>query len=89
MSDAQNRVYSKWIFLGWFSGARSLTVGYKGQFPRIDMHPRLGVYATSALLDAGARPDETVSSPMPNAAKEAAVATAEPLDEPDAKAAAR
>lgn len=61
-----------------------LTVGYNGQFPRIDMQPRLGVYATRALLDAGARPEETVSSPMPKAENEAAVATAEPLDEPDA-----
>jgi hypothetical protein len=43
-----------------------------------------GVYATIALLDAGERPEETVSVPRENAQKFAAVATAEPFDEPDA-----
>ena len=64
-------------------------VGKSGQFPRIDINPRDGVYATSPLLDAGDRPEEIVSSPIPNAPKLAAVAVAEPLDEPDAKAAVR
>jgi hypothetical protein len=53
------------------------------------MMPREGVYAHSALLDAGARPDDHVSSPMPNAHNDAAVAVPEPFDEPDPKAAVR
>src|SRR5690606_40567818 len=57
------------------------------QLPRTEMTPRDGVYATSALLDAGARPDDQVSSPNPNAAKLAAVAVPEPFDEPEANAA--
>jgi hypothetical protein len=48
-----------------------------------------GVYATIALFDAGDRPDETVSVPKENAQKFAAVATADPFDEPDAYAAAK
>lgn len=42
-----------------------------------------------ALLDAGERPELTVSDPRPKAAKLAAVDVAEPLDEPDEKAAVR
>jgi hypothetical protein len=55
----------------------------------MDMRPREGVYATSPLFDAGDRPEEMVSSPMPNTPKLAAVAVAEPFDEPEAKAAVR
>jgi hypothetical protein len=64
-------------------------VGTSGQFPRTEMTPRDGVYAHRALLDAGARPEDQVSSPSPKAAKLAAVAVPEPLDEPEAKAAVR
>ena len=62
-------------------------VGNNGQSPRMDMRPRKGVYATSPLFDAGDRPEEMVSSPMPNTPKLAAVAVAELFDEPEAKAA--
>jgi hypothetical protein len=48
------------------------------------MTPRDGVYAHRALFDAGDRPDDHVSSARPKAAKLAAVAVPEPLDEPDA-----
>jgi hypothetical protein len=41
------------------------------------------------LFDAGARPDDHVSSPKPNAAKLAAVAVPDPFDDPDPKAAVR
>jgi hypothetical protein len=40
-------------------------------------------------LDAGERPELTVSDPMPNAAKLAAVEVAEPFEEPDENAAVR
>lgn len=53
------------------------------------MRPRDGVYATSPLFDAGDRPEEMVSSPMPNVPKLEAVAVAEPFDEPEANAAVR
>src|SRR4051812_49246946 len=64
-------------------------VGNSGQLPRIDMTPRDGVYATRPLLEAGERPEEIVSSPTPKTPKLAAVAVADPLEEPDAKAAVR
>jgi hypothetical protein len=38
------------------------------------------------LFDAGARPDDHVSSARPKAAKLAAVAVPEPFDDPDPKA---
>jgi hypothetical protein len=47
------------------------------------------VYATSELFDAGDLPEETVSVPRLKAAKLAAVAVAEPFDEPDAYAAVK
>ena len=40
----------------------------------------------SALCEAGARPDDQVSSPSPKAAKLAVVAVPEPFDDPEAKA---
>ena len=55
----------------------------------MESHPLEGVYATRALFDAGDRPEETVSSAIPKAAMEAAVETADPLEEPDAQAAAK
>ena len=64
-------------------------VGTSGQLPRTEITPRDGVYATRALFEAGARPDDQVSSPSPNAAKLAAVAVPDPLEEPEAKAAVR
>lgn len=64
-------------------------LGYSGQLPRIEMHPREGMYATRPLFEAGLIPDETVSSSIPNAAKLAAVAAADPLEDPDVKAAVR
>ena len=64
-------------------------VGTSGQFPRVEMTPREGVYAQSPLLEAGARPEDHVSSPNPKAAKLAAVAVPEPLEEPEPKAAVR
>lgn len=70
-------------------GTTTSQVGYSGQFPLIDIQARDGVYATKALFDAEERPDDTVSSPMPEDANEAAVDTADPLDEPEAKAAAK
>ena len=48
-------------------GTTTSIVGTRGQPPRVEMMPRDGVYAHSALLDAGARPDDHVSSPMPKA----------------------
>jgi hypothetical protein len=42
-----------------------------------------------ALLDAGERPDETVSVPREKAQKLELVATADPFDEPEAYAAAK
>jgi hypothetical protein len=44
---------------------------------------------TRALFEAGDLPEDTVSSPIPKALSDAAVETAEPLEEPDQKAAAR
>jgi len=41
------------------------------------------------LFDAGPRPEYHVSSPRPKAAKLAAVAVPEPLEEPEAKGAVR
>jgi hypothetical protein len=64
-------------------------VGTSGQLPRTEITPRDGVYAHSALFEAGDRPDDHVSSPSPNAAKLAAVAVPEPFDEPEAYAAVR
>jgi hypothetical protein len=61
-------------------------VGTSGQFPRAEITPRDGVYATSALLDAGARPDDQVSSASPNALKLAAVAVPDPFDDPEPNA---
>ena len=46
-------------------------------------------FTIERLRQAGARPDDHVSSPSPKAAKLAAVAVPEPLDEPEAKAAVR
>ena len=51
--------------------------------------PRDGVYATSALFEAGDLPEDTVSPPMPKAANEAAVDAPLPFDEPEPNAAAR
>lgn len=70
-------------------GTTTSQVAYSGQLPRMERMPREGVYATSPLLEAGERPDETVSSAIPKAAKQAAVDVADPLEEPDAKAAVR
>ena len=70
-------------------GTTTSMVGTSGQLPRTEMTPREGVYAHSALFDAGPRPLDQVSSPSPNAAKLAAVAVPEPFDEPDAKGAVR
>jgi hypothetical protein len=64
-------------------------VGKSGQFPLIEIKPRDGVYATRPLFEAGDRPDEIVSSPMPNSPKLDAVAVADPFDDPEAKAAVR
>ena len=41
------------------------------------------------MFDAGERPEDQVSAPSPNAAKQAAVAVPEPLEEPEANAAVR
>lgn len=64
-------------------------VGKSGQFPLMDIKPLDGVYATRPLFDAGDRPDEMVSSPIPKNPKLDAVAVADPFDEPEAKAAVR
>ncbi len=40
----------------------------------------------SALCEAGARPEDQVSSPRPNAPKLAVVAVPDPFDDPEAKA---
>ena len=64
-------------------GTTTSIVGTSGQLPRTEMMPRDGVYAHSALFDAGPRPLDQVSSPRPKAAKLAAVAVPEPFDEPD------
>jgi hypothetical protein len=64
-------------------GTTTSIVGTSGQLPRTEITPRLGVYAHSALFDAGARPDDQVSSPRPNAPNDAAVAVPEPFDEPE------
>jgi hypothetical protein len=53
------------------------------------MTSRDPVYAMRALLDAGERPELTVSDPRPKAAKLAAVDVAEPFEEPDENAAVR
>ena len=50
-------------------GTTTSIVGTSGQLPRTEMTPREGVYAQSALFEAGARPVDQVSSPSPNAAK--------------------
>ncbi|SKZ49926.1 Uncharacterised protein [Mycobacteroides abscessus subsp. abscessus] len=70
-------------------GTTTSIVGVNGQLPRTEITPRDGVYATSALFDAGERPLDHVSSPRPNAARLAAVDAPEPFDEPDRYAAAR
>ena len=70
-------------------GTTTSMVGTSGQLPRTEMTPREGVYAHSALFDAGARPDDQVSSPSPKAANDAAVAVPEPFDEPEPNAAVR
>src|SRR5688572_28265749 len=67
-------------------GTTTSMVGVSGQFPRIDMMPRLGVYAQSALFEAGARPLDHVSSPSPKAQRDAAVAVPEPFDDPEPNA---
>jgi hypothetical protein len=59
------------------------------QLPRIEMSPLDGVYATRPLFEAGDLPEEIVSSPIPKTPKLAAVAVADPFEEPDAKAAVR
>src|SRR5687767_5275839 len=61
-------------------GTTTSIVGTRGQLPRTEMRPREGVYATSELFEAGARPEDQVSSPRPKAAKLAAVAVPEPLE---------
>jgi hypothetical protein len=70
-------------------GTTTSMVGTNGQLPRTEITPRLGVYAHRALLEAGARPLDHVSSPNPKAAKLAAVAVPDPFEEPDAKAAVK
>src|SRR5262245_49336986 len=70
-------------------GTTTSIVGTRGQPPRVEITPRDGVYAHSALLDAGARPDDHVSSPMPKAQNDAAVAVPDPFDEPEPNAAVR
>jgi hypothetical protein len=70
-------------------GTTTSWVGTSGQLPRVEMTPRDGVYAQRALCEAGPRPLDQVSSPRPNAAKLAAVAVPDPLEEPDAKGAVR
>ena len=70
-------------------GTTTSMVGTSGQLPRTEMTPLEGVYAHSALFDAGARPDDQVSSPSPKAANEAAVAVPEPFDDPEPNAAVR
>src|SRR3954447_20520370 len=63
--------------------------GVSGQMPRTEMTPREGVYAHSALLEAGPRPLDHVSSAIANAAKLDVVATADPCEDPEAYGAAR
>nr|BFF10476.1 hypothetical protein GCM10025699_17790 [Microbacterium flavescens] len=70
-------------------GTTTSIVGTSGQLPRTEITPRDGVYAHRPLLDAGPRPLDHVSSPSPKAAKLAAVAVPEPLDDPEAKGAVR
>jgi hypothetical protein len=70
-------------------GTKTSHVGYRGQTPRGEMTSREPVYATSALFEAGERPELTVSDPSPKAAKLAAVEVADPFDEPDENAAVR
>jgi hypothetical protein len=53
------------------------------------MSPLEGVYATKPLFEAGDRPEEMVSSPIPNTPKLAAVAVADPFEDREAKAAVR
>ena len=65
-------------------GTTTSRAGCNGQFPRMEIRPHEGVYAHSALFDAGLRPEDTVSSARPNMAKFAVVATPDPLEEPDA-----
>jgi hypothetical protein len=57
--------------------------------PAVEIEPRDGVYATSALFEAGDLPEESVSVPSLNAAKEALVEVADPPEDPEAKAAVR
>src|SRR5699024_12769016 len=66
-------------------GTTTSMVGTSGQLPRIEITPRDGVYAHRALQDAGARPEDQVSSPSPKAPKLAVVAVPEPFDEPEAQ----
>jgi len=49
----------------------------------VEIRPRDGVYAQRALLDAGPRPDDQVSSPIPKAHNDAAVAVPDPFDDPE------
>src|SRR3954468_24817459 len=63
--------------------------GVSGQIPRTEMTPRDGVYAHKALLEAGPRPLDHVSSAIANAAKLEVVATADPCDDPEAYGAAK
>jgi hypothetical protein len=55
----------------------------------MEMMPLDGVYATRALLDAGDRPEEKVSSPRPKAPNEEVTDTPAPFDDPEPNAAAR
>lgn len=64
-------------------------VGNSGQLPRMEMSPLEGVYASRPLFEAGDQPEEMVSSPIPNTPKLASVAVADPLEDPEAKAAVR
>jgi hypothetical protein len=70
-------------------GTTTSIVGTRGHPPRVEMTPRDGVYAHRALFDAGALPDDHVSSPMPKAQNDAAVEVPDPFDEPDPNAAVR
>src|SRR4051812_45291283 len=63
--------------------------GVSGQMPRTEMTPREGVYAHSALLEAGPRPLDHVSSALADAAELDVVAPARPWGDPEADGAAQ
>jgi hypothetical protein len=69
-------------------GTTTSIVGTSGQLPRTEMTPLEGVYAHSALLEAGARPDDQVSSPS-RTPQRGRGRGAEPFDEPEPNAAVR